>query len=182
MNLGEIPTHVVGNLATVPELRYTATGRPVANFTVAVNHRKSVGAGQWEDDGASFVRVTVWGNLAENVVETFPEVGMPIFAIGTMRVDRYEDKEGVKRDQVNVTAIAVGPNLQFAVASVRRPQKWSDKNAADEMFDGKTAETSSEASTDASGTSETATAETPSEQLTKSRATRARKTAASSSK
>lgn len=184
MNLGEIPTPIVGNLATVPELRVTGSGKAVANFKVAVNHRKSVAAGQWEDDGVTFVRVTVWGNLAENVVETFPEAGMPIMVIGTMRVDRWEDKEkGVTRDQVNVTAIAVGPNLQFSVASVNRPRKWSNRNAkpsvADEMFDGST-EKPTEVPATSSDDSGNESSDDRTETTAKPRATRTRKTATKS--
>lgn len=137
MNPGEIITTVVGNLTGVPELRFTENGKAVANFTIAENHRRFVD-GNWVDDGASFVRVTVWGNLAENVCESFPEQGMPVMAYGTLRIKRWKGDDDVSRDQAELTAIAVGPNLQFSIADVKRPQnKWGTKESSDvtdEMF------------------------------------------------
>lgn len=35
----DVHTTVVGNLTAAPELRFTASGAPVANFTVAFGHR-----------------------------------------------------------------------------------------------------------------------------------------------
>lgn len=143
MNSGEIAVTIVGHLTAVPELRITKSGKAVANFTIAENHRKFVD-GNFEDDGETFVKVTVWNHLAENVIETFPEKGMPILAYGTLRINRWKDDNGVNRDSAEVTAIAVGPNLQFATADVKRPQKkWGGKNMADVVSDASASETSS---------------------------------------
>ncbi|MFI1831532.1 single-stranded DNA-binding protein [Streptomyces sp. NPDC020412] len=137
MNPGEIVTTIIGNLADVPELRFTGSGKAVVNFTIAENHRRFID-GSWTDDGASFVRVTAWGHLAENVCETFSETGMPIMAYGSLRINRWKGDDEVTRDQAVLTAVAVGPNLQFSIADVKRPQnKWGTKkeeNISDEMF------------------------------------------------
>ncbi|MEU4352891.1 single-stranded DNA-binding protein [Streptomyces sp. NPDC023838] len=162
MNIGEIVTTVVGNLAGTPELRFTASGKAVANFTIAENHSKKVG-NDWVDDGASFIRVTVWGNLAENVVESFPEQGMPIMAYGSLRMKQWEGDDGVNRVQPELTAMAVGPNLALSVAEVRQPQrKWAKKNVADEMFDDKSSETKSKTETKADFTDDAKGSESPS--------------------
>jgi single stranded DNA-binding protein len=45
---------LVGNITDDPELRYTQSGKAVANFTIAVSHRSKTN-GQWNDvtDGFS---------------------------------------------------------------------------------------------------------------------------------
>jgi single stranded DNA-binding protein len=145
VNIGEIPVTIFGNLTGDPEMRFTANGKEVANFTVAVNHRKQEN-GQWVDASTSFARVTAWGELAVNVCESLTR-GMPVMVAGTLTMDRWEDKEGKEHDQASVTAIAVGPNLRFAVASVRRPERArkgseSPADPTEEMFNGGSADES----------------------------------------
>ena len=55
---------LVGNLTKDPELRYTATGRGVASFGIAVNRRYQVN-GEWQEQ-VSFFNVVAWGDLGEN--------------------------------------------------------------------------------------------------------------------
>ena len=52
---------VVGNLTDDPELRYTANGAAVANFTVAHSTRIRDAAGNWSDGDTSFFRVNCGG-------------------------------------------------------------------------------------------------------------------------
>jgi single-strand DNA-binding protein len=49
---------LVGNLTKDPELRYTATGRGVASFGIAVNRRYQVN-GEWQEQ-VSFFNVVAW--------------------------------------------------------------------------------------------------------------------------
>ncbi|MGW0713038.1 hypothetical protein ACWD4G_45170, partial [Streptomyces sp. NPDC002643] len=61
-----------------------------------------------------------------------------IMAYGSLRINRWKGDDEVTRDQAVLTAVAVGPNLQFSIADVKRPQnKWGTKkeeNISDEMF------------------------------------------------
>lgn len=58
-------TIISGNLVRDPELRYSASGNPMTNMTVAVN--RSVQRGnEWVSE-ADFIPVTVFGNQAEPV-------------------------------------------------------------------------------------------------------------------
>ena len=62
---------IVGNLTADPELRYVASGTPVASFTVASTPRNlNKQTNQWEDGEAMFVRCSVWREYGENVAET----------------------------------------------------------------------------------------------------------------
>jgi single-strand DNA-binding protein len=60
----------VGNLTDDPELRFTPNGTPVANFRLAVNQRVKDANGTWRDGEASFFKVNVWRDQAENVAES----------------------------------------------------------------------------------------------------------------
>ena len=55
---------IVGNLTRDPELRFTAGGKGVASFGVAVNRRYQVN-GEWQVK-VSFFNVTAWDTLGEN--------------------------------------------------------------------------------------------------------------------
>ena len=55
---------IVGNLGTDPEMRYTAAGQAVTNFSVATNRRYTSSDGNQVDETTWF-RVSVWGKQAE---------------------------------------------------------------------------------------------------------------------
>lgn len=98
---------VTGNLVADPEIRFTTSGKAVASFTIAENHSKKNQAGEWEDDGATFYRTTVWDAFAENVAERLHK-GEKVTVIGTIRNKPFENKDGEKRDSWEVTATEVG--------------------------------------------------------------------------
>ena len=56
---------IVGNLTRDPELRFTAGGKGVASFGVAVSRRFQQN-GEWQEK-TSFFNVTAWDTLGENI-------------------------------------------------------------------------------------------------------------------
>ena len=53
---------IIGNLGRDPEMRYTPSGRPVTEFSVAVNQStKNQQTGEWVE-ATDWFRVTVWGD------------------------------------------------------------------------------------------------------------------------
>ena len=54
---------LIGRLTKDPELRYTASGIPVASFFIAVNRNFTNSQGEREAD---FIPIVVWRNQAEN--------------------------------------------------------------------------------------------------------------------
>ena len=58
---GDTNITVVGNLTADPELRFTASGAAVANFTVASTPRTlDRSSGEWKDGEALFLRCSIW--------------------------------------------------------------------------------------------------------------------------
>ncbi|HBL82407.1 MAG TPA: single-stranded DNA-binding protein [Clostridiales bacterium] len=78
-----------GRLTKDPELRETATGTPVCNFTVAVA-RRFVREGQPEAD---FIPCITFGKSAEFVAKYF-EKGKMIILEGSIQTRSWEDDEG----------------------------------------------------------------------------------------
>ena len=56
---------IVGNLGRDPEMRYTPSGQPVTNFSIATNRSYNNQAGEQVKETTWF-RVDAWGKLAEN--------------------------------------------------------------------------------------------------------------------
>lgn len=99
-----------GNMTTPVEIRFTQSGKPVGNVTVAEN------VGKDDTKRTFFHRVTLWGELAEHAAQL--EKGTSVVLIGRLESRDYEDREGNKRTVWEVTADAFGPDLRFATATV----------------------------------------------------------------
>jgi single-strand DNA-binding protein len=111
---------VVGNLTDNPELRFTPAGVPMARFTVAVNPRVfDKTTGEWRDGEASFYNCTAWRQLAENTAQSLSK-GIRVIVTGTIAQQRWETEQGEKRSTFAVTAEAVGPDLSYATATIRK--------------------------------------------------------------
>jgi single-strand DNA-binding protein len=120
-------THVTitGNLTDDPELKYTPTGAPVANFRVAVTARVRDGEG-WRDGDTSFFRVNVWRQLAEHVADSLSK-GDRAVIIGRLKSRSWETPEGERRSVVEVEADEVAPSLRWAIAKPERAANGTAK-------------------------------------------------------
>ena len=117
---GETLITLVGNLTADPELRFTPSGAPVANFTVASTPRTfDRQANEWKDGDAMFLNCAVWRQAAENVAESLTK-GMRVIVQGRLRSRTYETREGEKRTVFEVDVEEIGPALKYATAKVTR--------------------------------------------------------------
>lgn len=114
---------IVGSLGRPPELRFTAGGRAVCSMTVAVSHRyKSTGSDEWTEE-TTWMDVTAWGTLAENVAASCDK-GTRVIATGRLKTDEWEDREtGAKRTKIGLVADSIGPDLRWATAIVERLER-----------------------------------------------------------
>lgn len=117
---GETVVTIIGNLTADPELRYTASGAPVANFTIASTPRAfDRNSGQWKDGETLFMRCSVWRDVAENVADSLQK-GMRVIAQGRLQQRSYETRDGQSRTVVEMTVDEIGPSLRYARAQVNR--------------------------------------------------------------
>lgn len=108
---------LVGNLTRDPELRFTANGRAVASFGIAVGRRYQVN-GEWQEQ-TSYFNVTAWGDLGENAAASLSK-GTRIVVTGRLEQREYTTREGDKRNAIDVIADELGPSLRWATAQVER--------------------------------------------------------------
>lgn len=96
---------LMGNLTRDPELRYVPSGAAVANFTVAVNRPYKDTAGEKKEE-VSFIRVVVWGKMAE-VCGEYLTKGRPVLVEGRLKSRAWEAQDGQKRSALDVVAVSV---------------------------------------------------------------------------
>ncbi|MEZ0263802.1 MAG: single-stranded DNA-binding protein [Phycisphaerae bacterium] len=122
---GETIITVIGNLTDDPELKFTPSGAPVANFTVASTPRTfDKQTNEWKDGDALFLRCAAWRQLAENVAESLTK-GQRVIVTGALRVRQYERQDGSKGTSVEMNVDEVGPSLKFATAKVTKATRSS---------------------------------------------------------
>jgi single-strand DNA-binding protein len=99
---------LIGNLTRDPELRYTPSGKAVADISLAINRVWNNEQGQKQED-TIFVDVTLWGRQAE-LAQQYLSKGRCAYIEGRLQMDTWDDKEtGKKRSKLKV----VGDQLQF---------------------------------------------------------------------
>ena len=91
---------IIGNLGADPELRYTPSGKAVANLRVAVNDRYRGQDGEWQEDTHWF-RVELWEQAAERAAENMRK-GHKVYAEGQLRPREFEGNDGQKRTSLEI--------------------------------------------------------------------------------
>ena len=113
---------ISGNLTRDAEMRVTASGAAILNFTVAVNDRVKDG-NEWKDR-ASFVDCVLFGARAEALSARLSR-GSKVAVEGKLRWSQWEAKDGSgKRSKIEVVAeevelmtVPVQPQPQAAPAA-----------------------------------------------------------------
>ena len=117
---GETTITVIGNLVDDPELRFTPSGAPVANFRIASTPRTfDRQTNEWKDGDTLFLACAVWRQAAENVAESLQK-GMRVIVQGRLKSRQYETREGEKRTVFEIDVEEVGPSLRSASAKVTK--------------------------------------------------------------
>lgn len=98
---------IIGNLGRDPELRYTPSGQPVTQFTVAVNRNYKDAEGEWKEETEWF-RVVAWGPLAERTAE-YLRKGRKVYVEGRLQTRQWEGQDGAKRYTTELIAQTVTP-------------------------------------------------------------------------
>ena len=89
---------LTGRLADSPEVRYTASGKAVCTFALAIQGRG--------EQAAVFIDIVVWEKLAETCGNYLTK-GRRVGIEGRLSVRKYETTEGHKRKIVEVVASEV---------------------------------------------------------------------------
>jgi len=93
---------LVGNLGKDPELRYTASGTAVCNFSIATANKYKDKQGEWQES-TEWHNIVVWAGLAE-VCGKYLEKGKQVYIEGRTQTRSYDDRDGNKRYITEVVA------------------------------------------------------------------------------
>jgi single-strand DNA-binding protein len=105
-------------LTADPELRFTRSGRAVAQMRFAINSGYRTPSGEWVDNQTTFLDGQLW-NGAENVAESLRQ-GHRVLVIGDLRTRSWETEAGEKRSTTYVEVSEVGPSTRFATVQVTK--------------------------------------------------------------
>ena len=95
---------LIGNLTRNPELRYTPSGTPVANFGLAVNRRFKQAEDQKEE--VCYIDIVVFGKQAEHCGQYLSK-GDGAIIDGRLQQRRWETDDGQRRSKHEVVAQSV---------------------------------------------------------------------------
>lgn len=120
---------ICGGLGRDPELRFTQGGMAMVTMGVAVSRRwLDRKSDEWQEK-TSWIDVTVFGQLAENVAQSLKK-GDRVMVKGRLEQDEWEDREsGEKRSKLKMVADEIGGSLKWATASFERATR--EKPAGD---------------------------------------------------
>ena len=123
---------IIGNLGQDPEIKYTQSGSPVANLSVATSERwKDKNTGEQKEQ-TEWHRVVVFGRLAE-IAEQYLKKGSKIFIEGKIQTRDWEDAEGNKKYTTEVVAREM--TMLDSRASTDSSASSSDNSAKDTAKD-----------------------------------------------
>jgi single-strand DNA-binding protein len=94
---------LIGNLGRDPEVRYTSSGTPVANFTMATTERWNDPASGERKEKTEWHRIVVWGKQAE-IAGEYLRKGRQVYVEGSLQTREWTDREGNKRQTTEVRA------------------------------------------------------------------------------
>jgi single-strand DNA-binding protein len=94
---------LIGRLTKDVDLRFTTTGKPTANFTLAVDRPYRNQQGEKEAD---FIPVVVWNKLAEHCANYIGK-GRLVAVDGRLQIRSYEGQDGQRKYITEVVAETV---------------------------------------------------------------------------
>ena len=91
---------LMGNLTRDVEMRTTPSGQSVGNFSLAVSRSWKGQDGQQQEQ-PSFINCVAWGKPGE-IIAQYVSKGNPLLVSGRLDQRSYDDKDGNKRQAVEV--------------------------------------------------------------------------------
>jgi single-strand DNA-binding protein len=123
--MNDIITTVIGNAVTDVSLRVTSTGASVASFRIASNSRRfDKSTSSWIDQEPSYLSITAWSQLAENVALSVHK-GQGLVVTGKLKVRQWQDadKSGTN---VEIDATAIGHDLNRGTSEFTKVKRVSE--------------------------------------------------------
>ena len=115
------PTYrtLAGNLTRDPELRFSAKGTAWCTAGLAVNRRRRLDDGSYEELPAEFYELVCFGDLAEHLAECLSK-GDRVVAWGRIEEETWTGHDGTERTTTKLLADDLGVSLRFGAVTVER--------------------------------------------------------------
>jgi single-strand DNA-binding protein len=110
-----------GNLVFEPDFQVTASGLSRCKLRIACNDRKKAQDGTWSDGDTNYFDIVLFGGVAESAADTLKK-GQSILVIGKCKIVKYEDKNGVERTSVEITANEIATVVKASKAKATAPE------------------------------------------------------------
>jgi single-strand DNA-binding protein len=127
----ECQVSLTGYVATQPESMTFKSGASRVKMRVGwTERRRDRLTGEWVDGSTSYLTVFCWRKIGTNVAVSL-RTGDPVFIKGKLTVRVYEDKEGIRRREVEVDASSIGHDLSRGVSKFLRVRPETGMTAAE---------------------------------------------------
>ncbi len=94
---------IIGNLGRDPEIKYTQSSVPVANFSVATSESwKDKSTGEWQEK-TEWHRIVAWRHLAERA-EKYLKKGKQVYIEGRIETRKWQGQDGNDRYTTEIVA------------------------------------------------------------------------------
>ncbi|TBR37006.1 MULTISPECIES: single-stranded DNA-binding protein [Dyella] len=94
---------IVGNLGADPETRYTGNGTAITSLRIATSEQWTDKQSGERQERTEWHRVKIFGKLAE-IAGEYLKKGRQVYIEGSLRTDKYTDKDGVERFSTDIIA------------------------------------------------------------------------------
>lgn len=95
---------IIGNLGRDPEIKYTQSNVPVANFSVATSESwKDKTTGEWQEK-TEWHRIVAWRHLAERA-EKYLRKGKQVYVEGRLETRKWQGQDGVDKYTTEIVAV-----------------------------------------------------------------------------
>ena len=94
---------IVGNLGADPETRYTGSGTAITSIRIATSENWTDKQSGEKQERTEWHRVKLFGRLAE-IAGEYLKKGRQVYIEGSLRTDKYTDKDGVERFSTDIIA------------------------------------------------------------------------------
>ena len=127
----------VGNLASEPEIKFTPTGKAVANLGVVCNPRRyDQTTSQWIDGTPVFWACEVWGPLGEHAADSLHK-GDRVLVTGRVKAYSWTPADGpnagVEQKRTQVLVDELGPSLRFVTTKGIKADRTTDIRNGDDL-------------------------------------------------
>ena len=119
---------LIGRLGQNPELKHTATGTTVCNFTIATSEKWKDNSGN-NQEKTEWHKIVVWSKLAENCAKYLVKGGQ-VYIEGKIQTRSYDDKTGQKRYITEINASKID---FLSIKNNTNEDKAADEKAGEEQ-------------------------------------------------